>query len=226
MPGSSVATTMRYNDAMARVHPAAWYPDPRDPQRLRRWNGRRWTDETRPFPDWLRELRPAQGPAKRGAPLPRAVVARRLWSASSMALLAAVVILLSLVSSWRSSSVVADRVADRDFIAAAAAICAEAERNVFAPYRDAAVRQPDDLARSVEGVVDNLRAVDVAPADREAVDGWMAAWDDWTSAGFAYASALARADADAAEKISADSAVARSVINRFAYANGLTDCAL
>lgn len=143
-----------------------------------------------------------------------------------MALLAAIVLLLSLVSSWRSTVAPVDRVSDRDFIAEAGQICARAERDVFVPYRDAETRRPEDLALAVEGIVDDLRAIEVAPADQPKVDAWLAAWDDWTAAGFDYAAASNDGDADRAEDISNDAVLARSVINRFAYANGLTDCAL
>lgn len=43
----STATQMPHAQPAAPV-PGSWYPDPEDPEQLRWWDGRQWTDERRP----------------------------------------------------------------------------------------------------------------------------------------------------------------------------------
>ena len=206
-----------------RRHPPAWYPDPHDPARLRRWDGSSWTNDVRPFPDWVRSLRLAPGPPAR-RPRGRPVIARRLWAASTITLTTALVLLLSLTSPYRRT-VDADRVRDLEFIAAASEVCTRAKEEVLRPY-DPDVDDPEELATGVELFVDELRDIDVDPGDQPRVERWLAAWDEWTEAGHRFAVAQRLGDVDRAKAISQESAAARAEVNRFASANALEPCVI
>jgi hypothetical protein len=208
-------------------HRPAWYLDPEVAGQLRRWTGTAWSEDVRPLPGWAAGLQPAVGPGATVRRSPRSTLVRRLWTASSITLALALVLLLSLITSLRvAPSQAADRVGDDEFLAAAAETCAQANARVLEPYRQAASQDPEGLATAVERFVDDLRAIDVAPADRERVAEWIAAWDAWTEAGHEYADALEDDDQARADRITRESFLARTRVSQFAYANGLGACAL
>ncbi|HVM08743.1 MAG TPA: DUF2510 domain-containing protein [Acidimicrobiales bacterium] len=212
---------------MDRPHPPAWYPDPRQPGYVRRWDGRAWTEDVRVLPGWLRELDLAPGPPSKRVPGDRSVLVRRLWSASTITLVFAVLLLLSLPSTGLSSRAApGEQVADERFLAAASETCNRANRNALQPFRAGSVDDPDALATALESFVDDLREIDVRPDDRAAVDAWIESWDRLIDAGHSNAAAIEAGDREEAARLNNEALVARAQVNRFSYANGLTTCVL
>ncbi|MBW3615842.1 MAG: DUF2510 domain-containing protein, partial [Actinobacteria bacterium] len=78
----------------ARSHPPAWYPDPKDPARVRRWDGRAWTNDVRPLPEWLRTLRLSAGPAVQASRS-----SRGLWATSAALLVLGALLMVILGTS-------------------------------------------------------------------------------------------------------------------------------
>jgi hypothetical protein len=208
--------------AVARARPPAWYPDPRDPGRLRRWDGRTWTADTRPFPSWLRTLQLAPGPQR---PPVTNLAIRRLWASSLVCLVLALVLLDVL----GRGGAFADHVADRRFVAAADAACSRTEALAIAPNAQplrgtAEVNRVRRIVDAQDRLVDDLRSLPVANADQPAVDRWLAAWDAWTTAGHRYAQASAEGDVARARQVSEHSRRAKMEIDAFATANGMPHC--
>jgi len=208
---------------VTRTRPPAWYPDPRDPARLRRWDGRAWTADTRPFPSWLRTLKLAPGPSHRHPSTNRTV--RRLWI-SSVACLVLALVLLDLLG---GGSTVVERISDRRFTAAANDACSRTESLDIEPNSqplrgDAEINRVRRLVEAQERLVDELRDLPVAAADQDTVDGWLAAWDAWTAAGHRYAQASAAGDEAQARAVSERSRGAKLHIDAFASANGMPHC--
>ena len=143
------------------LHPPAWYPDPGNPDRIRRWNGRAWTEDVRPLPTWMRTLQLSPGPPDR---VPRS--SRRLWIISAL-LLATGALVMVLMSRGFVRDL--DRIEDRRFAAAADARC------------QAAAASDDDDGRA--RLVADLRALPVDDDDAPAVDRWLRAWDRWIDDG-------------------------------------------
>ena len=210
-----------------RSHPAAWYPDPQDPRRVRRWDGHAWTDEVRPRPDWLRTVQLSIGPGASRHRLPLGT--RRLWllTAALLSLGAAVMVLLA---SGRAAD--PDRVSDAAFLRAAARRCSAATDEVQAVRSAASGISVDDRVARADGVasawareIEELRDVPVAGEDRARVEGWLASWDRWTSLGHEHADALE--DGDDAEVASVAEAAERerAALARFALVNSLPACA-
>jgi len=84
----------------------------------------------------------------------------------------------------------------------------------------------DSIASSFDTMVGELRALSVAPADRAAVDNWLAQWDAYDAYGHRYATAV-RAGTDG-QLVAADSArigQLRRTRNGFARANHMSGCA-
>jgi hypothetical protein len=208
---------------MARRHPPAWYPDPRSPARLRRWNGHAWTADVRPFPDWLRTLRLSPGPAHQ----PTNLAARRLWVASVVSVVTAFAALQLLGGGAAAPA----RLSDHRFLVAASGACARANATEIAPHLaelhgDAEVARLDKLATAQDALVDELRSLEVASRDQAAVDEWLNKWDAWTTAGHRYAQAAAIGDQARMRTISEHSRSSKIAIDQFAYANGISDCVL
>lgn len=208
---------------MTRTRPPAWYPDPRDPGRLRRWDGRAWTSDTRPFPSWLRTLDLAAGPSQHRSAVNRTI--RRLWISSVVCL----VLALALLDVLGGGSTVVERISDRRFAAAANAACSRTEAIDLEPNSRplrgvAEIERVRGLVEAQERLVDELRALPVAAADQRAVDGWLAAWDAWTTAGHRYAQASAAGDEAQARAVSERSRVPKLHIDAFARANGMPQC--
>ena len=225
-----------YNTGVA--HPPAWYRDPRDPARVRRWDGSSWTDEVRPLPDWLRTLQLSPGPAA-GAPVRRrpasrlvtpavAGSTRRLWWTSAALLVAGGLVMAFLGLGERTSD--PDRLGDRAFAEAADERCAA----TGASLGDGDVRVlegPEEVARieritsAWEATAVDLRALPVAPADARRVEVWLTTWDRWVDLGHEYAEALRTGD-DRSADAALDAATApQASLRRFAVVNGMDDCA-
>lgn len=204
---------------VTRTRPPAWYPDPRDPDRLRRWDGRAWTGDTRPFPGWLRTLRLADGPAGRRPSGNRTI--RRLWIAST----GCVVLALLLLDVLGDGGTLVEQISDRRFVAAADAACESTGSPEIEPSTsDKDVEQLERLVEAQDRLVDELRSLPVAPPDQAAVDRWLAAWDAWTTAGHRYVQAVAEGDEAQARQVSERSSYAKLQIDGFARVNGMPHC--
>ena len=217
-----------YDSEVARTHPPAWYPDPYRPDQLRRWDGAAWTNDVRAMPGWVggaTRLAAGPPPARFHVPLTdRPALARRLWSASAITLVFALLLALSLPAALRTAEEA--RIDDPKFLAAASAVCDRANNDALQPYRTGDVSDPDGLATALEGFVADLRAIDVVPDDREAAAAWIDDWERLADTGHRHAEALADDDEPLARRLNDENLVTRARINRFAYANGLTACVL
>jgi hypothetical protein len=123
------------------------------------------------------------------------------------------------------------RLTDHRFLVAASAACAHANSTAIAPNLqqlggDAEVARLDKLASAQDLLADQLRSLNVAPADQRAVDQWLASWNAWTTAGHRYAQAAAEGNEALMRDISERSRPSKIAIDQFAYANGITDCVL
>lgn len=201
-------------------HPPAWYPDPGHPERLRRWNGRAWTDELRPVPPWLRSVRLSPGPTAR---VPR--TSRRLWATSALLLALGAVLMLWLD---RATGPDLDRVTDRQFTSAADARCESTGRSL--PVRGSARSGDAELGRIEtrtvlwDEMVQDLRALPVAGADTAKVDRWLDEWDRWTALRHDYVTARRDGDEAEATRLLQQAQVPHSAIVRFALVNGMNAC--
>ncbi|HEX2849323.1 MAG TPA: DUF2510 domain-containing protein [Acidimicrobiales bacterium] len=203
-----------------RAHPPAWYPDPRDPARLRRWDGRVWTTETRPFPEWLRTLELSPGPGRRGRSR-----SRRLWMAS-LSLLAVAVALV-----WVRevpAGLDRERITDTAFVTRANSVCAGVASTVYADTRhhsDAI----DDAARLREldagwsRMVNDLDAIRATPAAGPKVDEWRTQWREVVRLLGVYADEI-EANGRPTPATSRALNRAKQRVDRFAYVNGMNSC--
>ena len=203
-----------------RAHPPAWYPDPRDPARLRRWNGRAWTSETRPFPEWLRTLRLSDGPRRR-AP----ARGRRLWvvSAGLFALTGLVLWVVEVPSALDR-----ERITDIAFVTRANGVCAAVAETVYADTRhhSASIDDADRLRELDAGwarMLDELDAVAAAPAARPKIDRWLSRWREVVRLLDRYATELDQ-NGRPAPATSRALNRAKHTVDRFAYVNGINSC--
>lgn len=171
-------------------------------------------------------MRVATGPTTVKVPGDRTVLVRRLWSASTITLAFALLLMLSLLTTAPASTPSTERVGDESFLAAASETCARANRTVLEPYRSGRVDDPDGLASALEDFVDELRLIDVSTADRPKVDRWIGAWDDLIRTGHAHAAARAAGETRRADELNTQNVITATRINQFAYANGLGACSL
>lgn len=204
----------------ARSHPPAWYPDPKDPDRVRRWDGRAWTGDVRPMPEWLRTLQLSAGPAGRS---PHS--SRLLWAVSA-ALLGLGAVLMVILSSGSDDG---SRIRDTTLIRQVNQRCARAEQEVVKPNREqrkgaADAERIEALAAGWEEMVSDLRRLEVAPGDQAKVDQWFRAWDRLTELGHQYAEAVAADDSAAARRVLERTVGPKQDISRFAYVNGMNSC--
>ena len=188
-----------------RPHPPAWYPDPGHPERIRRWDGRHWTEDVRPVPTWLRTLRLSPGPRAR---VPAA--SRRLWVTSAACLLLGAAFLLVL---GRSGGADPDRIGDRAFAAAADARCGTVVAD-----------DHEELTDEWEQMVDDLRSLPVADADTAAVDRWLRAWDRSVALSAGRAEALVAGDEQEAGRLLEQRQAPDAARIRFALVNGMNRC--
>lgn len=122
---------------------------------------------------------------------------------------------------------------DSNFERAAVAICSKK----IPPLR--AVRREDDTERNLEKetaakidsvasklseVVDDLRALDVRPANRAQVDAWFGHYDDYIQAGRDYAAAIRRGHPEEYAKVDDQAVAPLKAISDFAHANRIDAC--
>lgn len=197
-----------------RAYPPAWYRDPVTTRQLRRWNGWRWTAETREYPSWLLEVPVAVGPPRRSA-------ARLLWTGAVVCALAAIASLVA-----PQGTVTADRIRTASFVDQADALCKVTVEHFGTTDDDHPDRATRMRARADAWavMVASLRDLEVDPRDRPIRDRWLAAWDHWIVEGRAYAAALASGDGQAAETASIRSEPSKRVIDRTAIASGMPAC--
>ena len=206
-----------------RAFPPAWYEDPVQEGRLRRWDGRSWTHDVRPVPAWLGTVRLGPGPTAS----PRRM-ARRFWAVSA-ALTALAFALLTLVRHGGGDD--PDRLEENAFAREASTICDTARRgpldDVPAARRDGRPEDPrriEALVVGFEGMVADLRRIEVPVADRERVARWLGAWDDYISLGHRYAEALRAGDDRDELRANSDAQVPKQAVDRFSVVNGMNSC--
>lgn len=227
-----------YNSGVAAPHPPAWYRDPRDPARVRRWDGATWTDEVRPVPDWLRTLRLSSGPAttpaarrqsrRTGSAPDGGTSSRKLWWISAALLAAGGLVMAFLGLGERTED--PDRLGDRSFARAADARCA-ATGSSLGEDADRVIESDDEVARieritrAWEATAIDLRALPVEPTDARRVELGLGTWDRWIRLGHDYADARRTGADDEARMILDEAAVPQAALRRFAVVNGMDDCA-
>ena len=204
-----------------RTFPPAWYKDPVQEGRLRRWDGRSWTTEVRPVPAWLGTVRLAPGPSTS----PRRM-AHRFWAASA-ALIALAFVLLTVLRHGGGDD--PDRLDGDGFAREAASICDASRRGPLAdvppPRRGTEdPRRIEALASGFEVMVADLRRIQVPVADRERVARWFEAWDDYIALGHRYADALRADDGVDERQANFDSQVPKRAVDRFSVVNGMNSC--
>ena len=82
----------------------------------------------------------------------------------------------------------------------------------------------DAYVGELERLVASLAAIDVAAPDREAVDGWLDDWNEYTASGRRYADALRAGDEETARAESNHSRAVSQDLGGFALGNGMADC--
>lgn len=169
----------------------------------------------------MRTLRLSPGPPARVRHTTNA-----LWATSAV-LMAVGAGLLAAVDRAESSG--PGTISDAGFVASANARCAQTAERVVEPNRkplsgDAEVARYERLASGWQAMVGDLRDIPIAPADAAAVDGWLQAWDRWTSLGHDYAEAMAAHDEAAASSIIERSRIPKSAMTAFAADNAIDAC--
>jgi hypothetical protein len=134
-----------------------------------------------------------------------------------------------MVALGREPATPAERISDRSFVLAANQRCAETAEAVVEPNRRplrgaAEVERYHRLAAGWEDMVSDLRLLPLAALDDAAVDGWLRAWDRWTSLGHDYADALAAEDEAEASRIIERSQPAKAAMTAFALTNDMPAC--
>jgi hypothetical protein len=209
-----------------------WYTDPDDPGLIRYWNGAEWTDERRPRPSWAPPLDPEEAARHEDA-----MRRRRRWWAGSVGTVLVGALLVATLFAVRGDvpAVPARTVEDRAFTDAANALCAEAmpaiRRQPPQPGGEDRPSADEQLARRVErtadglqGVVNDLRGLAVADADRTEVERWLADWDEFIAVGHRYADALRTGDTEEYTRVAAEGDGPSRRIYAFAKANGMPEC--
>ena len=83
----------------------------------------------------------------------------------------------------------------------------------------------EHIASTFDGMVAQLHALPVAPADRTAVAAWLGQWDAYDTFGHRYAAAVAaQSERDLVEQDSAAQGALRRSRNAFATANHMPAC--
>lgn len=199
------ASVSCYNGDMP-VHPAAWYRDPHDPGRVRRWDGGAWTGEVRAVPDWLRTFALAEGPGRR-APYR----SRRLWTISALLLFAGAAIGVAV----RPNVPDPDRIDDPTFVAAANGVC----RSLG--LREAPMGEARLAGTAWDEVADEIDNLVPRPLNQPAVDRWVGGWRDLAATARAFADA---SDSQTRQLTTTEAVRVALSVNRFSYVNGLNDC--
>ncbi|MDQ1446613.1 MAG: hypothetical protein QOI20_3077, partial [Acidimicrobiaceae bacterium] len=197
-----------------------WYPDT-STGRMRKWDGERWTGESRDMPPW------AGTATRKGRPA-------RHWIVFGG--LAGLLFLAVSVKALTSGVKLPPRtVHDQSFISAANARC----RDILKPLKEDRPRpgtpeskdpgsnekvagQVDDVADRLEALADDLRGIPVHSEDQAAVQGWLADWDRYNDLGHQYAD-LVRGGTQRQQKVAAEGVTTGRRADLFARANGLDD---
>lgn len=203
-----------------------WYPDP-DSGRMRRWDGSRWTGESRDMPPWMATKTGMGKPGRRSVP--------RHWTISG-----AVIVFLFLAVSFQALNSGVDlpdrTVDDAEFVTAANTQC----RAGLQPLKDARPRAgtpegrdpgPDEkVAATVDEAADRISTLTVdlrdlasRSADEADLQAWFAEWDRYAEIGHRYADAV-RAAEPAQRGLATEGEASRRRADLFAQANGLKDC--
>lgn len=204
-----------------------WYPDA-ETGRMRRWDGNRWTGESRDMPPWMS--------AKVGV----GGLGGRRGIARHWIVFGAVVGFVFLAVSFKamSSSVdLPDRtVDDAEFVSAANTQC----RAGLTPLKDARPRAGtpegrdpgpdekvadtvDDAADRISTLLASLRDMATRSADEADLQAWLAEWERYADIGHRYADAV-RAGEPAQRALATEGEASRRRADLFARANGLKDC--
>jgi hypothetical protein len=202
-----------------------WYPDPAGNGRMRRWDGRGWTGESRPMPPWASR---------------RTATRRRIgthWYV--MGGVVAFLFLATTAKAFLSKPDLPKRtIYDASFIAAANTDC----RGELAQLKDARPKpgskaskdpgsedqvaaQVDDAANRLHAIANRLRNLPVAAGDQADVARWLAEWDRYVDLGHQYADAVRRKDG-VQTKIADVGAKSGQKVTLFAQANKMNDCTI
>ena len=202
---------------MTGSHPPAWYEDPSDPTRVRRWNGNAWTNDVRPRPPWLRMVRLSPGPT----PAPPAG-GRRLWATSVAAFVLALVLFGALN---RSTAVDPDRLARAGYAVAASHECATTKQDLKAidPKLQGAGLVAARLLL-MEPMVERIRRIDPSRDDRARVARWVGSWDLLLAEVREELDAYRAGDAKRVDAVFSTSRTTKTTVDRFSTVNGMFDC--
>jgi hypothetical protein len=199
---------------------------------MRRWDGQRWTGESRSLPPWAGP----GGPSGTGTGVATQPPRRRLsWSIFTV-LFGVLFVAVSIKAVTSKPALPPRTVFDAQFISNANELC----RAELGPLRDArpepgspegknpgskekVAGQVDDVADKLTAIAAGLRGIDVQLADRADVDGWLAEWDRYIDIGHRYADAV-QEEAPRQGKLVEDGARSGQRANLFAKANKLDDC--
>lgn len=122
---------------------------------------------------------------------------------------------------------------DPTFERAATAICEKSIPKLRAVRREdeteedlekLTATQVDSAATKLEGVVVQLRALEVRPANRAQVDAWFGHFDDYVAAGRKYADALRTGNDRLYNDVDDEGVAPLKAISRFARANYIDAC--
>jgi hypothetical protein len=210
-------------DRTPRPDAPGWYPDA-ESGRMRRWDGNRWTGESRDLPPWA-----GAGTAARRSRT------RRHWIIS-FAVISFLFVVVSLKAINAGTDLPPRTVFDAAFISEANGKC----RETLVPLKDArpvpgspegknpgphekVAAQVDDVADRLAALADDLRDVPVRAAEQSEVQGWLASWDTYAAIGHDYADAV-REQSGAQTRLARDGASTGRRANLFARANKLDDC--
>jgi len=205
-----------------------WYPDP-DSGRMRRWDGSRWTGESRDLPPWApTAVDGGPGPSGRRGPAKHWIV---------LAAVVGFVFLAVSYQAWNSGVDLPPRtVTDEAFITAANEQCRaeltplkEARPRAGTPEGrdpgpDAAVAdRVDDADDRLSDLADDLRGLARQSPDEADVQTWLAEWDHYAEVGHDYADAVR--DGDSRQRqLASEGATSGQRADLFARGNGLKDC--
>jgi hypothetical protein len=199
-----------------------WYPDPADRARMRRWDGNRWTGESRELPPWA-----GTRTVRRRIP-PHWIV------------FGGVVLLLFVITSVKAftsrPNLPKRTVFDTAFISAANSTC----RAQLTPLKqerpkpgskagkepgtdEHVASQVDDVADRLHALASDLRGLSAPSSDAAVVRGWLADWDAYTDLGHQYAAAVRRKSPDQ-PKLVEEAAKTGQRADLFAQANKLSAC--
>ena len=223
-----------------------WYPDPEDPDRLRRYDGTIWTGEVRPRPRFASghgggDGVGGDGPDSGGSggddegggeggerAQERARPKYRQWKWLAAAAAAATVLILlgfTFVATPGAGPRVLSPGADT-YIATVGADCTTTLRGLWPNFND----EPTDaqlalktrqVADGLEALVGRMRSVPMADVDRSLLTAWLDEWSAYIADGRRFADAIEAGDLKTQRAIGSTSGRLQQRIDRFGRANGL-----